>query len=120
MGHAFVPDGGFGNFTVTKSNPSGNIVRFTVSDSIGQLTSAKQIRAVLCDAIDQWIAAERNDLNTNGDDDVLGSDERYIGEGFSAFTFNFGSKYAQVTLTSLSSISSSGTITVSKPYADTI
>lgn len=121
MGHAFVPDGGLGDFTVTKSNPGGgNVVRFTISDSIGQLTSAKMIRAVLCDAIQQWIDAERADLDTNGDSDVTGADTRHQGDGFGAFDFNFGGKYAEVTLTAKTSISVSGDITVSKPYADTI
>jgi len=119
MGHSYTAVGGLGAFTVTKSNPSGTIVRFTISDAAGKLTSAKMIRAVVCDAIQQWIDAERADLDTNGDTDVLGAEEHPgVGDGFGAFDFVFGSKYAQVELTSTSSISATGTLTVSIPFAD--
>lgn len=106
------------SFTVTKSNPSTNKVRFTITDTGNLLTTSKMIRSVLCDAIQQWIDAERNDLNTNGDDDVTGADQQHAGDGFSAFDFKFGSKYAEVTLTAMTNISASGTITASAPFAD--
>jgi len=81
----------------------------------------KLLRSVLCDAIDQWIALERADLDTNGDSNVKGSDEyRESGDGFSQFDFNLASKYAQVTLTALTNISSTGTLTVSIAYADAV
>lgn len=109
------------SFTVVKSNPSGTIVRFTVTDAQDLLTTTKMIRAVLCDAIDQWIALERADLDTNGDTNVKGSNENgweRPGEGFSAFTFNYGSKYAEVELTSTSNISATGNLTAESPFAD--
>lgn len=119
MGHSYTAVGGFGDFTVTKSNPSGNIVRFTVTDTASKLTSLKMFRAVACDAVDQWVDAERSDLNTNGDDDVKGStDHPGVGDGFGSFDFNFDGLYAQVTLTALTNISTSGTLTASIPYAD--
>ena len=120
MGHSYTGVGGFGDFTVTKSNPSGNIVRFTVTDSTNMLTTLRMLRAVLADAIDQWIADERTDLNTNGDDDVTGSDANRPGNGFDNFTWDKEGKYAEVTLTSLTNISSSGTITASIPYGDVV
>jgi len=121
MGHTYSGVGGFGDFTVVKSNPSGNIVRFTITDASNRLTTVKLIRAVLCDAIDQWIALERADLDTNGDGTTKGSSEFVgVGDGFSDFDFNFGSKYAQVTLTALTSLSTSGNLTVTIPYADVI
>jgi hypothetical protein len=108
-----------GDFTVVKSNPSGNIVRFTVTDTANFLTTSKMIRAVLCDAIQQWIDDERADLDTNADDAVKGAeDEPGVGDGFSSFTFVFGSKYSEVTLTALTSISTTGNITAEIPYAD--
>jgi len=108
-----------GDFTVTKSNPSGLIVRFTVADASNFLSTTKMKRAVLADAIQQWIDAERADLDTNADTLVKGAEEEAgIGDGFSKFNFNYGGLYAEVTLTALTSISSSGTITVSIPYAD--
>lgn len=134
----------YGNFTVTKSQPAtdfggdtvSNIVRFTITDSANLLTTSKMIRAVLCDAIETWLAAERSDLDTNGDTDVKGRDE-YVpvssslhsdragggggaGDGYSKFRFKFEDKAAEVTLTSLTSISSTGTITATRPYADVI
>lgn len=118
MGHSYTGVGGLGNFTVTKTNPSGNIVRFTVTDSANLLTSPKMIRSVLNDAIQQWIDAERADLDSNGDTTVLGAADRYDGDGFAAFNYVYESKYAQVTLTSLTSISSTGTLTAAIPYAD--
>jgi len=82
------------------------------------------IRAVLCDAIDQWLAIERADLDTNGDTDVLGSTENLqgmgVGDGFSQFSFKYGDKAAEVVLTALTSISTTGTITAAIPYADVI
>jgi len=119
MGHSYALVGGLGDFTVTKSNPSGTIVRFTVTDSCYKLTSTKMIRAVLCDAIQQWIDLERADLDSNGDTTVKGAEEHPgVGDGFGAFDFVFGSKYAQVELTATTSISTSGTLTASIPYAD--
>lgn len=111
-----------GNFTVTKSNPSGTIVRFTVTDTNGLITTPKMMRAILCDAIQQWIDAERADLDTNGDSAVLGNNEYGVraGDGFSRFVFNENGKYAQVTLTSISSISVSGTLTAGVAYEDVV
>tara|TARA_R110002020_G_scaffold123580_11_gene280266 strand:- start:127 stop:477 length:351 start_codon:yes stop_codon:yes gene_type:complete len=107
-----------GSFTVTKSNPTGNVVRFTITDTSNFLTTSKMIRSVVCDAIDQWITAERADLDTLGDTDVLGSSTTVSGDGFAKFDFVFASKYASVTLTGLTGISTSGTITAAIPYAD--
>ncbi len=115
MGHSYP----IGSFTVTKSNPSGTNVDFTITDTCSYLTTSKHIRAVLCDAIDQWITSERSQLDTNGDTIVLGSSEHvYPSDGFSQFRFVFSSKVASVTLTSISGISTSGTITAAIPYAD--
>ena len=119
----------YGDFTVAKSQPAtdfsgatvSNIVRFTISDSANLLTQGKMIRSVLCDAVDQWIAAERSDLDTNGDTDVKGSSEfEGVGDGFSAFDFKFEDKACEVALTALTNISSTGNITVERPYADVI
>lgn len=118
--YSYAAVGGLANFTVTKSNPSGMKVRFTISDSANKLTSKKMIRSVLVDAINQWVAAERADLNANGDSAVAGSDTRWTGDGCASFDFNFYGKYAEVTLTALTSISSTGTLTVAIPYGDVI
>lgn len=120
MGQSYTGiEGGKGDFTVVKSNPSGNIVRFTVTDSANLLLTTKHIRMVVTDAIQQWIDLERADLDTNADTDVKGSEQHPgIGDGFGAFDFVFGSKYAQVTLTALTNISTTGNITVAIPYAD--
>lgn len=118
MGHSYTQ---FTTFTVTKSNPSGTMVRFTVADPKAVLTTSKLIRMVLCDAIDQFIAAERADLNTNGDQEVKGSEDYPgVGDGFKNVVFNFSGKYAELTLTALTNIAATGDITVSIPYADTI
>lgn len=120
MGHSYTP-AGMGDFTVVKSNPSGTKVRFTVTDTNNKLTTTKMIRSVLCDAINQFIAAERADLNANGDEQVKGSEDYPgVGDGFKNVDFKFGSKYAELTLTALTNIAATGNITVSVPYADTI
>lgn len=117
------------DFTVVKSQPAtafggatvSNIVRFTITDAANLLTQTKMIRAVLCDAIQQWIDSERADLDTNGDTDVKGAEEHPgIGDGFARFDFKFVDKAAEVALTALTSISSTGNITVESPYADTV
>lgn len=118
MGHAYTQ---FTTFVVTKSNPSGNIVRFTVADPKAVLTTSKLLRMVLGDAIDQFIAAERADLNSNGDTEVKGSEDYPgVGDGFKNVVWNFAGKYAELTLSALDSIAATGDITVSIPYADTI
>lgn len=119
MPHSFASINGVVSFTVTKSNPSGTIVKFDVGDSTNLLTDTKMIKAVLCDAIQQWIDAERADLDANGDQNVKGAEEYPgVGDGFSEFYFDFGDKAAFVELTSTSSISTTGTLTASIPFAD--
>lgn len=114
------PAPNYGDFTVTKSNPSGSIVRFTVADTTNLLTSTKMLRSVLNDAVQQWIDSERADLDTNGDTLVKGAEEYPLnpGDGFSQFNYNADGGYAEVTLTATTNISTSGTITVSAPYND--
>ncbi|MEE8576030.1 MAG: hypothetical protein V3T31_02135 [candidate division Zixibacteria bacterium] len=111
------------DFTITKSNPSGNIVRFTLADPALLLTYAKMIRGVLQDAIQQWIDLERADLDSNGDTDVTGEptspgDKAKGDIGFAAFDWTYESKYAEVDLTALTNISVAGDITASAPYVD--
>lgn len=121
MGHSYTGIGGWGDITVTKSNPSGNVVRFTISDNTYLFQSARMKRAVLQDAIDQFITAERGDLDTNGDTSVKGGEEfDGHGEGYSQFSWNYDGLYAEVTLTALTNIAATGDITVDIPYADTI
>lgn len=107
-----------GDFTVTKTNPSGNTVKFAITDSANLLTTSKDIKAVLNDAIQQWIDAERADLDNNGDTDVLGATDYHPGDGFAAFSYNVEGKYATVDLTALTGISVSGTLTAAAPFAD--
>lgn len=109
------------DFVITKSNPSGNIVLFTLADPNLLLTYAKMVRGVLQDAIQQWIDAERADLDSNGDTDVTGGptspgDEAKGDIGFAAFDWDFENKTGTVTLTALTNISVSGDITASAPY----
>lgn len=121
--YAYTDIGGVGSFTVVKSNPADETVKFTITDTNNLLTRDKDVRAVLCDAIDQWITSERADLDTNGDSAVKGSDEyaaSWIGQGFSQFTFNYSGKYATVDLTALTNISVSGNLTAAIPFADVI
>lgn len=119
MGQSYEAAGGLADFTVVKSNPSGTIVRFTVTDTGNKLTTSKMIRSVLVDAIDQFIAAERADLNSNGDTEVKGSEDYPgVGDGFKNVDFNFASKYAELTLTALTNIAATGNITVEIPYGD--
>lgn len=120
MGNSYTAVGGLGSFTVVKSNPSGNIVRFTITDTANLLHTPRMIRSVLNDAIAQWIVLERADLDSNLDTDVLGATAYRPGDGFAAFNYVFASKYAEVTLTALTGISSSGNLTAAIPYADVV
>lgn len=121
MGHSLAGvEDAVTTFTVTKSNPSGNVVRFTVTAGMYLLTTTRNIRQVLCDAIEQFIAAERADLTANGDGAIIGADLRYIGDGFPNVSFNFGGKYAEVTLTAKTNIAVTGDITVATPFADCV
>ncbi len=118
------------SFTVTKSQPANNfagdaesnLVRFTITDTANLLTVNKMIRAVLCDAVQQWLDAEAADLLLNGNAalGLSGADERYIGDGFPGFRFKWSDKACEIALVSLTSISSTGTLTVARPYADTV
>lgn len=106
------------SFTVTTSNPSGNIIRLTVTDTGYALKTTKMIRAVLTDAIDQFIAAESADLTTNGDSNVVNNAATAFrpGDGYSPWTFNYRNKYCQVTLTATTNISTSATFTATAPW----
>jgi len=121
MAHSYVDIGGFGDFTVVKSNPSGNIVRFTLTDLINQVTDIRYLRAILADAISQFVIAERADLDTNGDTAITdGADLDYPGNGYPNVDWNFGGKFGDLTLTEQSNITMTGDITVSIPYADIV
>lgn len=117
MAHSFADAGGITSFTVTKSNPSGNVIRFVVSDPGNRLQGMNDLQMVLKDAIDQWLAAERADLDTNGDTAILGQTDYYPGDGYAAFSFNLDDKKAEVTLSSKTNIATSGTYTCSSPFA---
>lgn len=110
-----------GDWTVVKSNPSGNIVRFTITDAANLLTTTKMIRAVLWDALGQFITAESGDLSTNGDGSLETEYNKFHGDPSKSVTqaeFDFDAKVMDVTLTALTNIAATGNITVSVPYAD--
>ncbi len=117
MAHAYTDVGGFGDFSVVLSNPSSTIVRFTLSDSANRVTQIRIVQAILRDAIIQWLADNPTAVNEAGAA-VAGPTENYPGDGFADFTWNYGSKYGQVTLDTIYGIDVSGTITVGVPYAD--
>lgn len=117
MANSYADIGGMGDFTVTKSNPSGTIVRFTLSDAINRVTQIRLVQAILRDAINQWIAANPTAVNEAGET-IAGEEVRFPGDGYPDFTWNYGSKYAQLTLDDVSGISVTGDITVSIPYAN--
>ena len=121
MGQTYAEAGGIVDFTVTPSNPSGTTVRFTVADPCVHLTTSKLIRMVIGKAMDDWIAAERADLDANGDSDVKGSDDwPGVGDGFKNVNWNFAGKYADLPLTALTNLDTSTPLTVEIPFADTI
>tara|TARA_R110000765_G_scaffold398987_1_gene493491 strand:- start:11 stop:376 length:366 start_codon:yes stop_codon:yes gene_type:complete len=112
-----------GDFTVTKSNPSGNIVRFTITDASNQLTTSKMQRAVQADALAQFITAESADLITNGDAALETQNNKGLHDATRShdspeIEFVYGSKYMDVTLTALTNIAATGAITASIAYGD--
>jgi len=110
------------SFTVTASNPSGTILRLTITDTGYALTTSKMIRSVLCDAIEQFVTAESADLTTNGDSDVVSgvATTGRPGDGFGPWDFNYRGKYAQVELTATTNIDTSATYTATKAWADVV
>ena len=121
MAHSYTAIGGYGDFTVVKSNPSGNIVRFTLTDAVNQVTDVRIIRALLADAIAQFVVLERADLDTNGDTAVTdAANLDYPGNGFPNVDWNFGGKFGDLTLTEQSNIAMTGSITVSIAYEDIV
>jgi hypothetical protein len=107
------------SFTVTASNPSSTILRLTITDTGYALKSTKMKRAVLCDAITQFLAAESADLTTNGDGALVtaGAEAFRPGDGFADWNFNYRGLYAQVTLTATTNINTSATYTATSPFA---
>jgi hypothetical protein len=98
------------SFTVTKSNPSGTIIRFTITDSANLLTTSKMIRAVLLDAWAQYDVLERADLVVAKAD--------YAANIFKYLSFKYDSKYMEADLSSVTNLSVSGTLTATAPFAD--
>lgn len=120
MAHNYTDVGGFGNFSVVVSNPSGNIVRFSLSDSANRVTQIRMVQAILKDAIEQWLTANRAALDANGDTAITGADTRYPGDGFPNFVWNYGGKYGQITVSDLYGLDVSETYTCDIPYGDII
>jgi len=120
MGHSLA----ISTFTVTKSNPSGNIVRFTITDTANILTTQKMIRSVILDAIYQFVVAERADMITNGDQSIVDQLEAMQdGAGdrvaiCTALAWTYASKLGNLTLTDLTNIAETGTITATAPFED--
>jgi hypothetical protein len=120
-------EAGWTTFAVTTSIDTGAI-KFLIADPKVLLTSAKMIRSVLMDALDQWLVTNAVQLVTNSvvigndpvSDDFGGSNaNRPAGDGGLNMIFTFSGKYMftpVITTTSLTEAS----ITVSIPYADVI
>ena len=89
-------------------------------DTANIVTSVRMVKAILCDAIDQWLLANRSQLDTNGDTDVVGATAFRPGDGYGRFDFTYGDKTAQVELTDDTGIDNSGDLTVEIPYSDSI
>lgn len=84
------------------------------------------IRAVLADAIDQWLATNAAQLLTNGvavgnkpTDDIGGADDRFSGDGYWGWDWSFANKYATSPTITTTSLTTTG-ITVSIPYGDVV
>ena len=122
MGHSYTDIGKFGDFSVTYTNPSGSNIAFVITDTCNKVKfDPKLQRAILGDAIDQYITSERADLDANGDADVKGSDDwPGSGDGFKNVTWDFGEGKGTLALTATTNLSTSGTITVEIPYADVV
>ncbi len=116
MAHTYAEVGGFGDFTVTVTNPSSTIVRFTLSDTANRITQIRLIQAILRAAVTQWLALHPTAVASNGG--TLIPTSNFPGDGYSALAYHYGSKYCQVTLSTLYGITPAATLTVSVPYAD--
>jgi len=116
------------DFTVTPSLPGAAKALFTVADPKGLLTSMKMLRAVLGDAIDQWLATNAAQLVTNGV--AVGNDPAIHdfggsnannppGDGFLNMDWDKVDKTAQTPAITTTSLTTTA-ITVSVPYADVV
>ena len=97
------------SFTVTPTQPTGTQTRLTITDSANLLTTKKMIKAVLLDAMDQFLATNLAQLVTNGTDAVYKNRLNYRYDYLNKrlnLTTNAG---ASMTLTA---------ITVTAPYND--
>ena len=128
MGQTFAEkECSYGDFTVTLTWATGSsALTFTVTDTNNLLTTSKMIRAVLLDALDQFLAANTAQLITNGhqigngDNDLFGgSDTSNPGDGGKDVNFDFTDKTAVTPIVTTTSITASTTeYTAAKPYAD--
>jgi len=128
VGHNFADkEASWGTFVVTPSVNAGAIL-FTLTDTAVLVTNMKMLRAIIGDAIDQWLATNAAQLVTNSvsvgndpnTDDIGGSNgNRPPGDGFYGFVWDKSTKTARspaITTTSLTTAA----INAAKPYADVI
>ena len=106
-------------FTVTIAINAG-IVTFTLVDTQGLLTLTRMVRAVLADAIDQWLATNDAQLQTNGAT-LRGSDGHPgTGDGFQDFEWNYGAKTAANANTITTTSLTTADIVAEVPFADVV
>lgn len=118
----------WGDFTVTVAEDTG-VITMTITDTANMIHTTKMAKAILGDAIDQWLATNKAQLVTNGvsvgndpaSDDIGGANTNNPpGDGY------YGWVWDQADLTGATPVLASTTslttadITVSVPYADVI
>lgn len=110
-------------YPVVVSNPSGSLVRFTPTDGGNTLDTVKLLRSVTLSAVEAFVAAERADLITNGDDDFVYNVEKYAGDKnrtLPEIEWDLSNGYATVALTATTNLNVSQTITTNAPFADVV
>jgi len=97
------------SFTVTPTQPTGTQLRLSITDSANLLTTKKMIKAVLLDAMDQFLATNAAQLVTNGTSATYLSRLNY--------RYDFVNKRLNLTSNAGASMNL-GAITVTAPYND--
>lgn len=125
-GHNFADkEASWGDFTVTPSVSLGMIL-MTISDPAGMITTTKMSKAILGDAIDQWLVTNAAQLATNGV--VVGNDpatatiggknvNRPPGDGYYGWIWDQANKTGNTPAITTTGLTTAA-ITVTIPYAD--
>lgn len=107
------------SFTVVPTT-SGTSMVFTITDTGNLLTTTKMIRAVIRDALEQWVSTNRAQLITNGDESFVEHFEKSDQDDskiLDILSFVYSTKVATLATTATTSLTTSD-LTATAPFED--